>query len=66
LIEKNLAFIGCGMIGVVEVDVDRIDDGKCVMLSLRPRQVHEYDDAVLAADRSRRGGRVAVAAESWS
>jgi hypothetical protein len=51
---------------MVEVDADRVDDDKCVMSSPRARRVHEYDDVVLAVDRSRRGKRVTVAAESWS
>jgi hypothetical protein len=54
------------MIGTVEVDADRVDDGKCAIASPRAWRIHEYDDAVLAAYRSRRGGRVAVVAESWS
>jgi hypothetical protein len=33
LIEKHLAFIECGMVGAVEVNVDRLDDGKCAMSS---------------------------------
>jgi hypothetical protein len=37
LIEKHLAFIQCGMIGAVEVNVDRLDDGKRAMSS--PRRV---------------------------
>jgi hypothetical protein len=61
LIEKHLAFIGCGVVGAVEVDVDRVDDGKRAMASPRAGQIHEYDDAVCAVDRSRRGGYVGVA-----
>jgi hypothetical protein len=58
-----LSFIGCD-VDVIEVEADIVDDGKCVMSSPRARRDHEYDDVVLATNRSRRGGRVAVAAES--
>jgi hypothetical protein len=35
LIGKHLAFIGCDVVGAVEIDVDRVDDGKRAMASPR-------------------------------
>jgi hypothetical protein len=37
LIEDKLSFIECGVVGtvdIVELDADRVDDGKCAMASL--------------------------------
>jgi hypothetical protein len=34
-IGEHLAFIGYGVVGAVEVNVDRLDDGKCAMSSPR-------------------------------
>jgi hypothetical protein len=36
------------------------------MKSPQVRQINEYEDAILVADRSRRVRHVAIAAESWS
>jgi hypothetical protein len=48
LIEKHLAFVECGMVGAVKVDVDSVDDGKYAMASPRARRIHEYGDAIHA------------------
>jgi hypothetical protein len=50
LIGKQLAFIGCSVVGAVEVDVDRVDNGKRAIASPRAGRIHKYDDAVCATD----------------